>query len=64
MWKRSIAELVRSSDSQCRTVALVLGSIPASSDTEEFEGRQIKQCFIKHEKSNLTAVPHEMHNAK
>jgi hypothetical protein len=25
-------------------VATVLGSIPASSDTEESEGRQMKQC--------------------
>ncbi len=26
-------------------VAAVLGSIPASSDTVEYEGRQMKQCF-------------------
>jgi hypothetical protein len=29
-------------------VATVLGSIPASSDTEESEGRQMKQCWRTH----------------
>jgi hypothetical protein len=29
-------------------VATVLGSIPASSDTKESEGRQMKQCLIKY----------------
>jgi hypothetical protein len=29
-------------------VATVLGSIPASSDTVEFEGRKMKQCWIKY----------------
>jgi len=29
-------------------VATVLGSIPASSDTLESEGRQMKQCWIKY----------------
>jgi hypothetical protein len=28
-------------------VAIVLGSIPASSDTVESEGRQMKQCGIQ-----------------
>jgi hypothetical protein len=28
-------------------VAIALGSIPASSDTVESEGRQMKQCLIK-----------------
>ncbi len=27
---------------------LVMGSIPASSDTVESEGRQMKQCWIKY----------------
>ncbi len=30
------------------TVATVLGSIPAASDTVEFEGRQMKQCWIQY----------------
>ncbi len=29
-------------------VATVLGSIPASSDTLESKGRQMKQCWIKY----------------
>jgi hypothetical protein len=36
-------------------VAAVLGSIPASLDTEESEGRQMKQCrmkFIKNPKKS------------
>ncbi len=37
MWMRS--SLVSNAE-----VATVLGSIPASSDTVEFEGRQMKQC--------------------
>jgi hypothetical protein len=36
-WMRS-SRMVRASDSQC------LGSNPASSDTVEYEGRQMKQC--------------------
>ncbi len=32
-------------------VATVLGSIPASSDTVESEGRQMKQCWIKYIKN-------------
>ncbi len=28
-------------------VATVLGSLPASPDTVEYEGRQMKQCWIK-----------------
>jgi hypothetical protein len=30
--------------------ATVLGSIPASSDTVDYEGRQTKQCGIKYKK--------------
>ncbi len=33
-------------------VATVLCSIPASSDTMESEGRQMKQCWIKYRKKN------------
>ncbi len=29
-------------------VAIVLGSIPASSDTMESEGRQMKQCWVSY----------------
>ncbi len=34
-------------------VATVLGSIAASSDTVESEGRQMKQCWIQYIKKNL-----------
>ncbi len=34
-------------------VATVLGSIPASSDTMESEGRQIKQCWISYIKKKF-----------
>jgi hypothetical protein len=37
-------------------VATVLGSIPASSDTVESEGRQIKQCWITYIK-NIQKIP-------
>ncbi len=43
-----ISRVVRMSDSQCRIVATVLGSISASSDTVESEGRQMKQCWISY----------------
>jgi hypothetical protein len=39
--------VVRASDVNTE-VATVLGSDPASSDTVEFEGRQIKQCWIQY----------------
>ncbi len=39
LWMRS-SRVVRAPDSQCRIVATVLGSITASSDTVESEGRQ------------------------
>ncbi len=39
--------VVRASDSKAE-VAIVLGSIPASSDTVESEGRQMKQCWIQY----------------
>ncbi len=45
MWMRS---------SQCRIVATDLGSIPASSDTVESEGRQMKQCWISYIKRKIT----------
>ncbi len=35
-------------------VATILGSIPASSDTEEYEGRQMKQCWITQIKNKLS----------
>ncbi len=42
-------------------VATVLGSIPASSDTVETEGRQMKQCWIQYlEKNILKNLPVEM----
>ncbi len=42
------SRVARTSYSQCRMVATVLGSIPASSDTVESEGRQMKQCWISY----------------
>ncbi len=36
--------LVRTSDSQCRSRATVLSSVPAYFDTMESEGRQMTQC--------------------
>ncbi len=38
-------------------VATVMGSIPASSDTVESEGRQIKQCWISYIKENPKNSP-------
>ncbi len=39
-------------------VAIVLGSIPASSDTVESEGRQMKQCWIQYiEKKKNQKIP-------
>ncbi len=50
LWMRS-SRVVRASDSQCRMVSTVLDSIsPASSDTVESEGRQMKQCWISYMK--------------
>ncbi len=46
----------RASDSQCREVATVLGSIPASSDTVESERRQKKQSWIKYIKTKNSPV--------
>ncbi len=40
---KSIDEWLKRLDVNAK-VATVLGSIPASSDTRESEGRQIKQC--------------------
>ncbi len=37
-------------------VATALGSIPASSDTVESEGRQMKQCWKKQEKLLIGSV--------
>ncbi len=37
-------------------VATVLGSISASSDTAESEGRQMQQCYIKNEETK-TKIP-------
>jgi hypothetical protein len=46
-WLRAI-RVVRASDSQCCSRKLtVLGSIPASSDTVESEGRQMQLCLLK-----------------
>jgi hypothetical protein len=38
-------------------VATVLGSIPASSDTVESEGRQMKQCLISYIKRKIQTNP-------
>ncbi len=38
-------------------VATVLGSIPASSDTVESEGRQMKQCWISYIKRKIQKNP-------
>jgi hypothetical protein len=48
-WMRSSLG-VRASDCQCqrRNGPTVLGSIPASSDTVESEGRQMKPCEIQY----------------
>jgi hypothetical protein len=46
LWMRS-SQKVRASDLRCRRRNIVLGSIPASSDTLESEGRQMKKCWIK-----------------
>jgi hypothetical protein len=43
MWMRS-SQVVRASGCNSE-IATVLGSIPASSDTVESEGRQMKQCL-------------------
>ncbi len=47
LWIKS-SRVVRASDSQSRIVTTVLGSITASSDTVESEGRQTKQCWISY----------------
>ncbi len=44
MWS---SRVVRASDNQCRSHTCP-GSIPASSDTVESEGRQMKQCWIQY----------------
>ncbi len=44
--------MVRSSLMANTEVATVLGLIPASSDTVESEGRQMKQCWIKYMEKN------------
>ncbi len=44
MWMRS-RRVVRASGCQCES-RISPGSIPASSDTVESEGRQMKQCWI------------------
>ncbi len=47
------SRVVRASDCQCLSRIAVLGSISASSDTVESEGRQMKQCWIRYiEKKN------------
>ncbi len=51
---RSSRVVRASDDNQCQ-VATVQGSIPASHDTVESEGRQIKQCWIKYRK--ITQIP-------
>jgi hypothetical protein len=38
-------------------VATVLGSIPASSDTVESEGWQMKQCCTQYEEKNILESP-------
>jgi hypothetical protein len=49
MWMKS-SRVVRASESQCRS-RNCLGSIPASSDTEKSEGRQMKAVLnIVHKK--------------
>ncbi len=48
-WMRS-RWVIRASDCQCRS-RNSLGSITASSDTAESEGRQMKQCWIKYKKN-------------
>ncbi len=37
-------------------VATLLGSIPASSDTVESEGRQMKQCSVTYIKIKIKAL--------
>ncbi len=49
--------MVRASATANAEVATVLGSIPASSDTVESEGRQMKRCWIQYiEKKNTPAM--------
>jgi hypothetical protein len=59
LWVRS-SWVVRVSDSQCRLSGSVLGSIPASSDTVESEGRQMKQCWISYIKRKYPKIPPPM----
>ncbi len=60
--------VVGESDSQYRNaaeVATVVGSITASSDIEESEGRQMKQCWInytKNQQMNIRRFPHICEN--
>ncbi len=59
-WRRS-SLVVRASGCQAE-VPTVLGSIPASSDTVESEGRQMKQCWIQYieKKKNPKKSPFEV----
>ncbi len=51
------SRVVRATDCQCRSRnATFLGSIPASSDTVEPEGRQMKQCGIQYIEKNFQII--------
>jgi len=56
VWMRSIAEWLERLIANA-VVTTVLGSIPASSDTVESEGRQMKQCRISYIKKKNTKIP-------
>ncbi len=54
------SQVVKASDSQCQSATL-LGSIPASSDTVESEGRQMKQ-LIKYYETKKNSILKEEEN--
>jgi hypothetical protein len=54
-WMRSIG-MVRVSDCQCQSTTF-LSSIPASSDTMEPEGRQMKKCSLHYKGKKIQKIP-------